>query len=106
MSAIFAIFPLYQWYAESESRELDRLSNLVLATEACQDTGAIAGLSVENSAGYTMRLADAFLDEDPGDRAEASLWIICSSISNRLVSDPTLLGLADSIAHIYKIDID
>ena len=98
--AVFALFPLYQSYAETDAREPDRLANLVVATDACQVTGAFPGQSLDTLAAYTMALAVALLNEDPKRHAASSLRVNCTSIADRLIADPTLLGSKDRAEEI------
>ncbi|MBL3596868.1 hypothetical protein JMM63_15065 [Rhodovulum sulfidophilum] len=37
LAAVLALFPLWQWWSESEARELDRISNLATAGALCRD---------------------------------------------------------------------
>lgn len=37
-AAILAIFPLWQWWSESEERQLDRISKTIEAVGTCNDT--------------------------------------------------------------------
>lgn len=37
LAAVFALFPLYQWWAERHDRELARISNYITAYQTCDD---------------------------------------------------------------------
>jgi hypothetical protein len=82
-TALAALVPIWQWWAEREDRRLDRIANLAQTIDACMPqyrSGKVPGVAAPT---------------DPGNPFEAGRTVLCIEIGTILEREPGVLGMQD-----------
>ncbi|MEO9649352.1 MAG: hypothetical protein ABJ360_09540 [Roseobacter sp.] len=87
VASIAALFPLYQWYSESDAREFDRAVNLVASGAVCEEWINQIVPAVAPTANQAEPLSMQHL-RDREHAYDVSMVALCDTTLDYLIFDP------------------